>query len=406
VKKLIAILGMIAILSPPFVAQAGDQTVPNGVQRVGAPLTETPDAGSFFSYNDVNVAVVDTGIDTEHPDLNVVGGVDCSPKQEMSMYGSTTFFTQDVKDATNPFGPIEIAPDAPGWQDGMGHGTHVSGTIGALDNDLGVVGVAPGVNLYAVRVLDSGGSGTVESIICGLEWIVRNNGRIGFDVVNMSLGLHTDEKLYFGPCHTNYSADPRYVGDEGLLAIQEAICNVTDIGIPVVVAAGNDDGDAGANFPATLHNVITVSNFSDFDGKPGGLSENVACPALGGWDDALWTHWNGTPNREMSSSNGYDVDFAAPGTCILSTLPGQWGNHGGAYGTATGTSMAAPHVTGLIALYKSARPDSSLQDVREWLLSSATPQDASFADTDAFPEPLAHYRPPAKPTPEACQHCP
>jgi subtilisin family serine protease len=406
VKKLIAILGMIAILSPPLIAQAGDQTVPNGVQRVGAPLTEIPDAGSFFSYNDVNVAVVDTGIDTEHPDLNVAGGVDCSPRQEMSMYGNTTFVTQDIKDSTNPFGPIEIAPDAPGWQDGVGHGTHVAGTIGALDNNLGVVGVAPGVNLYSVKVLDSGGSGTVESLICGLEWIVRNNERIGFDAVNMSLGLHTDDPLYFGVCHQDYTADPAFVNDEALLDIQEAICDVTDLGIPVVVAAGNDDGDAGANFPATLYNVITVSNFSDFDGKPGGLSENVACPALGGWDDALWTHWNGTPNREMSSSNGYDVDLAAPGTCILSTLPGQWGIHGGAYGTATGTSMAAPHVTGLIALYKSARPDASIQEVRDWLRESAEVQTDGFYDTDPYHEPLAHYQPPAKPSPEACQHCP
>jgi subtilisin family serine protease len=288
----------------------------------------------------------------------------------------------------------------------MGHGTHVAGTIGALDNNLGVVGVAPGVNLYAVRVLDAGGSGTVESIVCGLEWIVRNNDRIGIDVVNMSLGLHTSEPMFFGPCHMDYTKDLRFVSDPALLAIQEAICDVTDLGIPVVVAAGNDDGDSGANFPATLYNVITVSNFSDFDGRPGGLSENVACPALGGWDDALWTHWNGTPNREMSSSNGYDVDISAPGTCILSTFPGQWGIHGGGYATATGTSMAAPHVTGLIALYKADHPGASLQDVRDWLIASATPQDDSFADTDGFHEPLAHYEGPENLKPDACEHCP
>jgi subtilisin len=389
-KKLIAILGMVALLSPPFIAQAGDQVIPNGVQRINAPGADTK------MYH-ANVAIVDTGIDTTHPDLNVVGGVDCSPKSSFAFPGSAdlTFVTQDVKDESNPFGPIAISPDAPGYQDGMGHGTHVAGTIGALDNNLGVVGVAPGVNLYAVRVLDASGSGTAASVICGLEWIVRNHNRFHFDVVNMSLGVHIDgeEPLRFGTCHSDYTADPRFVDNEDLLALQEAICDITDLGIPVVVAAGNDDGDAGNNIPATFYNVITVSNFSDFDGLPGGLSENVACPALGGWDDALWTHWNGTPNREMSSSNGYDVDLAAPGTCILSTLPGQWGVHGGAYGTATGTSMAAPHVTGLVALYKAAHPDATLQEVRAWLLASAEVQTAQFADTDEFHEPLARYQP-------------
>lgn len=387
-KALIVALAL--LLVSPLAVLGGDQVIPNGIQRVGAPVANDMST----DVKDVNVAVVDTGIDTAHPDLNVVGGVDCSPKVNLQLpFAAHTFVTQDVKDAANPFGPITIDPSAPGYQDGMGHGTHVSGIIGALDNDLGVVGVAPGVNLYAVRVLDESGSGTPDSLLCGLEWIVRNNDRLHIDVVNMSLGFHFEGETVplFAPCHTTFPNNPLFMQDPDILAIQEAICNITDLGIPVVVAAGNDDGSASMNFPATLENVITVSNFSDFDGKPGGFAENVACPELGGWDDTLWTHWNNTPDRDMSSSNGIDVDISAPGTCILSTLPGPWGRNGGAYGTATGTSMATPHVTGLIALYKASCPDASIQDVRNWLRSSAEAQTKSFGDTDTSPEPLARY---------------
>ena len=393
-RVLFALMFVLA-LSPlsTLVSLADDEIVPNGVQRVGAPSAASDPLGDRDPITvDVNVAVVDTGVDTQHPDLNVVGGVDCSPKSSPSPYGSADlkFTTLDVKDPSNPFGPITPAADAPGWQDGMGHGTHVAGTIGAKDNGLGVVGVAPGANIFAVKVLGNDGSGTVESIVCGLEWIVRNQDRNQIDVVNMSLGLHTNEPIILPGCDTPLKSDASET-TRLLRTMQLALCEVTDLGIPVIVAAGNDDGTANANFPATLSNVTTISNYSDFDGKPGALAENLACPALGGWDDALWTHWNGTPYREMSSSNGSDVDFAAPGTCIISTLPGAWGKHGGSYGTATGTSMASPHVAGLVALFKADNPQATNQEVRNWLRASAEKQEQSFHDTDAFHESLARY---------------
>ncbi len=108
------IIALLFTLIIPFTVLGGDQTVPNGVQRVGAAPTSNTDR----SYDTVNVAIVDTGIDTTHPDLNVAGGVDCSPKQESFFGNAITLITQDIKDDTNPFGPIELAPDAPGWQDG------------------------------------------------------------------------------------------------------------------------------------------------------------------------------------------------------------------------------------------------------------------------------------------------
>lgn len=367
----------------------GDQTIPNGIARVGAPVSMwdgvgLPEEAPRPTFNmealrqeEVNVAVVDTGIDTEHPDLNVVGGVDCSPQPE-NMLG---FATQEVRGAFSPFAPIAPSHGLPGYQDGYGHGTHVAGTIGALDNGLGVVGVAPGVNLYAVRVLDSTGSGTLESVLCGLEWIRTYHERIGFDVVNMSLGamVEGDMPPLIAPCGIDY-ASPAFLDDP----IHEAICDLTALDITVVVAAGNSDGSASYHVPAAYGNVIAVSNFADFDGLPGGLAENVACPEWGGIDDALWNHWNGSPFRGAASSDGPAVDIAAPGTCVLSTVPG-------GYATATGTSMAAPHVTGLVALYKALCPEASNADVRNWLLDSAEPQDTYFYDSDEYGEPLARW---------------
>jgi subtilisin len=382
-KKLIAILGMVMLLSPPAIALSADQTVPNGIQRTGGGVSLT---------DPVNVAVVDTGIDTTHPDLNVRGGVDCSPDVESFTPGALVFSVQDIPALRGvATGGLETA-NLPGYQDGHGHGTHVAGTIGALDNDFGVVGMAPGASLYAVRVLNSSGSGTAESIICGLEWIAEYHDLIGFDAVNMSLGLHFqgDVAPLFAPCNVDTTGNPTFVQEPALLAIQQAICDVTALGIPVVVAAGNDDGSASMNFPATLDNVITVSNFFDADGAAGARGENTACPEVGpnSLDDALWTHWNGSLRKEYSSSNGIDVDLSAPGTCVLSTVPG-------GYATLTGTSMASPHVAGLVALYRSACPDASYTAVRRWLASSGEPQAPSFHDTDSFAEPLAHYVAPA-----------
>ena len=90
---------------------------------------------------DADVAVLDTGIDRGHPDLNVVGGYNC---------------TSRLRDK---------------WGDGDGHGTHVAGTIGALDNSIGVVGVAPGARLWSVKVLNSRGKGLLSWLVCGIDWV-------------------------------------------------------------------------------------------------------------------------------------------------------------------------------------------------------------------------------------------
>lgn len=264
------------------------QTLPTGVNRVEGDLSSTV-SGNGAGAVDVDVAVIDTGIDTDHPDLNVVGGKNCS--------------TGD------------------GYDDGSGHGTHVAGVIAARDDGNGVVGVAPGARLWAVRVLNNMGSGTEANILCGIDWVTANASTI--EVANMSLGSSGTEPAGSG-CAT---------GD----AFHDAICNSVAAGVTYVVAAGNSSTDARRHVPAAYEEVITVSALADFDGLPGGLGQ-ATCRS--DQDDTLASF----------SNYGSDIDLIAPGVCIYSTY------RDGGYRTLSGTSMAAPHVAGAAALYKSTNP--------------------------------------------------
>ena len=143
--------------------QAFAQSLPTGVDRISA--DDNPNImidGSDDYRIDVDVAVIDTGIDVDHPDLNVVARTDCTG---------------------NPFN-TSCADDS--GDDGNGHGTHVAGTIGAIDNDVGVVGVAPGARLWAVKVLKNNGNGWMSNVIGGVDWVTAHAGDI--EVANMSLG--------------------------------------------------------------------------------------------------------------------------------------------------------------------------------------------------------------------------
>lgn len=383
-KKLFPFLALVLALVFQS-AFASEQSIPNGINRIGA----TPNG---VDYSNINVAVVDTGVQFDHPDLNVVGGVDCTASS-VSFLGNGEYTVQ----GQGPFSPI-FRKNAPGWDDGYGHGTHVAGIIGAKDNNLGVVGVAPNASIWSVRVLNSMGFGTEESILCGLDWIIEYHDKI--DAVNMSLGGTQDAYLpdMLASCNFREPYVPTRLDkskDSGLMTdvpLHERMCKILDLGIPIVVAAGNSDKDAGFNYPAGFKEVITVSNFADFDGLPGGLGENTACPRYGGWDDTLWVHKNNTPMKDFSSSNGEVVDFAAPGTCVFSTIPTVFGP---GYGYATGTSMAAPHVAGAVVrilhdLQPLDRNRETVNLVVDILQANAEEQTASFHDVDKFHEPLIH----------------
>jgi subtilisin len=264
------------------------QTVPTGVQRIFADTNTNIDIDGTDDYRvDVDVAVIDTGVDFQHPDLNVVGGVNC-------------------------VGNIFRATCKTGGDDDHYHGTHVAGTIGAIDNGIGVVGVAPGARIWAVKVLDSRGSGYTSGIVAGIDWVAANATII--EVANMSLG-----------------------GSGYNQAEYDAIQGAVNKGVAFAVSAGNSDADAKNYSPAGFDNVLTVSALADFDGAPGGLGSPTCRTDQ---DDTLadFSNW------------GSAVDIAAPGVCILSTYPLERGE----YGTISGTSMASPHVAGALALLTSA----------------------------------------------------
>ena len=281
------------------------QQVPTGVQRVFADTNTALDIDGSDDFRvDADVAVIDTGIDYDHPELDVRTGTNCTGGGPRKQSCSGT------------------AP-ADG-DDDNGHGTHVAGTVAAIDNGAGVVGVAPGARLHAVKVLSGSGSGWTSWIIAGIDYVTKNAATI--EVANMSLGgSGTDDGK---SCSATTDAQ------------KKAICNSVDKGVVYAVAAGNEDKDAAGSSPANHPDVITVSALADFDGASGGLG-SPTCRA--DQDDTLadFSNW------------GSQVEVAAPGVCILSTVPG------GGYDTYSGTSMASPHVAGAAALLASTNnPDS------------------------------------------------
>jgi len=231
----------------------------------------------------VKVAILDTGIDPSHPDLagRVSQGVD---------------FTETGSSF-----------------DDNGHGTHVSGTVAAIySNNIGVYGVAPSASLYAVKVLDSTGSGYLDWIIAGIQWAIDND----IDIINMSLGTSSDVQALEDACNAAYEAD-----------------------ILIVAAAGNSGNKPG--------NRDTVE-------YPGGYASVIAVAASDSND-----------LRASFSSTGPDVELIAPGVNILSSIPGV------AYAYYSGTSMASPHVAGVAALVLAANSELTNVQVRSILQQTA-----------------------------------
>lgn len=297
-------------LTPDQEVRAYGGTIPWGVERIGAPTTTAKGAG-------VSVYVVDTGIKVGHEDLpNLKGGyavVKCRGRC--------------------------AAP----YDDDNGHGTHVAGTAAAVANGLGVLGVAPQAELWAVKVLSRSGSGSTSGIVQGLNWVIAHNNGGKPKVVNMSLGgsgSDDQDGLY---CPATRSTNAFHN------VIQKAVC---DYRITVVVAAGNEGDDARNHVPAAYDEVITVS-------------------ATNSQND--WPSW---------SNYGPDVDLAAPGVSILST----WNASSSSYNTLSGTSMATPHVAGAAALVLSRYPSYTPLQVKQALLQNAE-STAGWTNTSGHPHP-------------------
>jgi subtilisin family serine protease len=309
------------------------QTIPTGVSRVGGRTNGVAAIDGADVRVDADVAIVDTGI-TPHPDLNVAGGYNCSSANRTA------------------------------WHDNNNHGTHVAGTVAALDNSFGVVGIAPGARVWGVKILNADGYGLISWYICGLDWILaqrdpNDSSRPLFEAVNMSV--------------TKAGSDDHNCGLTNKDPLHRAICRVVAGGITVVAAAANDHHNAMHNIPASYDEVITVSALADTDGKPGGLGGH-RCFSWGGFDvDDTFADF---------SNYGADVDIMAPGKCILSTIPGP------GYAYMSGTSMAAPTVTGAVALYKSSRPKATPAEVRDALRYLGNLNWNTATDPDKQHEPL------------------
>ncbi len=269
------------------------QAMPTGINRIEADLSST-ESGNGSAAVPIDVAVLDTGIQRNHPDLNVAGGHNCTSRSKGA------------------------------WDDGHGHGTHVAGIIGARDNNFGVVGIVPGARLWAVKVLNNQGFGSLSSLVCGLDWADARSPFYGGNirVANMSLGgIGSDD----GSCGI-LNFDPLHL----------AICITVEDGVTIVAAGGNDEADLAGFVPAAYDEVLAATAVADYNGQPGGTAIATCRPDV---DDTAADFSNFAV--DIADQNH---TIAAPGVCIAST----W--RGGGYNVLSGTSMAAPHVTGTVAL--------------------------------------------------------
>ena len=283
----------VAFVEPDQRVHAFAQKIPIGIDRVDGDLSPAA-SGDGSGAVDADIAILDTGIDLTHPDLNV--------------YHEKTF-----------------VPDTSSGDDDNGHGTHVAGIAAAKDNTAGVVGIAPGARLWSIKVLDSSGAGSISDIIAGIDYVTAHSNEI--EVVNLSFGCECSSQ-----------------------ALDAAINNAVQAGVVFVVAAGNASMDASSYTPARNPNVIAVSAMADSDGKCGGQGS----PTKYGNDDTFASF----------SNYGDSVDIVAPGVGIMST----YGD--GKYAQQSGTSMAAPHVAGGIALYESSHPGATPAQVKAALFES------------------------------------
>lgn len=313
---------------------AAGETVPVGLRRIGAVAGSTARGASSAA-----VAVIDSGVELDHPDLNVSDGTNC------------------------------ISPGQPAGDD-EGHGTHVAGTIAARNNGSGVIGVAPGTRIWAVKVLDSSGNGTASSVICGLDWVAAHAAALNIKVANMSIG--GDEAP--STCLTS--------------SLHGAVCAAVAAGVTVVVAAGNDGRDYGASpvgVPADYPEALTVSAMGDADGLPGAAGVFGTC-GDGESDDAA-ASFSDFATQPADAAH----EIAAPGVCVTSTYKD------GGYAIASGTSMASPHVAGLVALCEgeagAAGPCAGLRPAQVIAYMRALAQAHAAAGEDGFTGDPAHPEP-------------
>ncbi len=327
------ITGVVSLPTPvegggPLAApgQMGYQQIPVGMNRIGVPFD---DWQSSPPMNGVSVAIIDTGIDGRHDDLNVVGGYNCS---------------QDER------GPEGYDIDL------HGHGTHVAGTVGAKHNDIYVDSAAPGVDLYSEVTFGAEGSASGAMVLCSLNKALEHD----VDVINASLG---------GGHIATRCGGPSVYTNGWCKAARRVV---------VVVAAGNDAVDAIYKGPANVPGVVTVGAIVDFDGLPGGLGLGYPGCGLMHRDDFL----------AVFSNFGSTVDVVAPGACILSTLPGQsWGFSSG---SSMSTPHVAGVFAAFMAKFPDCRGADAVKTVLGYAEQFPIDYDG-WPGAEAFAPPLIRY---------------
>ncbi len=348
----------VAYVEPDIQLSTTAQTLPTGINRIDGELSPGARINGIDEPLDVDIAILDSGIDLDHPDLNVVASTGCAGG-----------------------GPTNNVCTNGAGDDNNGHGTHVAGIAAAIDNSIGVVGVAPGARLHAVKVLDSRGSGYLSWIIAGIDWVTARSATI--EVANMSLG-----------------------GQGWSTAYRTAIQNSVARGVVYYVAAGNERrdiygtdntfGTSDDTIPASFPEVGTISALADFDGRPGGLGSGSYSYAVGcteSRDDSFACFSNFAKNNANSpvTSSGGKIDMMLPGTAIVSTYSQ------GRYASTHGTSQASPHAAGLAALYIArngrATTAAGVYSIRQALINAAQGQTTTSGltthdDPDLRKEPI------------------
>ncbi len=337
-KKDIESQSGVLLVEPDVQIYATAQTLPTGVNRIEA------DNSGVIAPVDVDIAILDTGIDIGHPDLNVVGG-----RRFYSVLWRT--FEDDQ------------------YNDDYGHGSHCAGIAAARDDGEGIMGVAPGARLWAVKVLDLNGFGYLSDAIAGVDWVTAHADTI--EVANMSLSATGSSSIF-----------------------RTAIQNCVAAGVFCAVAAGNDSrdvygidgvfGTADDIIPAAYPEAATISAMVDLDGLPGGS---------GGSNDDSFASFSNYSGSVVAGnpvvSPGKAIDLLMPGVNIYSCYLN------GGYATGSGTSMASPHAAGLAALYIAANgraiDASGVYDIRQALIDAGVTQTDPLGlavqnDPDGFKE--------------------
>jgi subtilisin len=259
-----------------------EQHIDTRIYELNYPKPEQLQAEKYYTGKGIKVGILDTGIDTSHEDLKIAGGV-------------------------------SFVPNTPSYNDDHGHGTHVAGIIAAQDNEIGIKGLAPLVELYSIKVLNQDGFGQYSQIIDGIEWAAQHE----LDIINLSLS-----------------------GEESSYALKLAVDKAYQNGLYIVAASGNHlDGtfseDQSVLYPAKYESVIAVGAVDRYNKHP------------------------------KFSGSGPELELVAPGVDIYSTFMNN------TYETHTGTSMATPYVTAVYALYKEAYPNKTTGELRSLIQNRA-----------------------------------